>query len=126
MSGSTYKSEKRWNEASPENKIMSILQRKNNHLKKQLNILTVNNQLKKIQLSNFSRLMDYLIQNHQVTKEEIKLFLTRKKDDLIKLKEKAVPNINPLQELWDSNLKIKRTSQQIKDDMRKEWNKNEK
>jgi hypothetical protein len=33
-----------------------------------------------------------------------------------------VPDINPLEESWNSNLKISRTSQQIKDDMRKEWN----
>lgn len=88
MASPIYKSMKRWEKASPENKIMSILQRKINHLEKQLKILNINNRLKKIQLNNFSRLMDYLIQNHQVTKEEIKMFLTKKKDDIIKLTEK--------------------------------------
>jgi hypothetical protein len=34
-----------------------------------------------------------------------------------------IPDVNPLEELWNSDLKISRASQQIKDEMRKEWNK---
>ena len=88
MASPIYKSKRRWEKATPENRLMSTFQRKINHLEKQLSQLNINNRLKKIQLSNFSRLMDYLIQNHQITKEEIKMFLTKRKDDIIRLKEK--------------------------------------
>lgn len=47
----------------------------------------------------------------------IKTKLKEKPDIFIEVKE------NPLKSLWDSGLKMKRCSQQIKDDIRKEWNK---
>ncbi len=43
--------------------------------------------------------------------------LREESEILIEVKE------NPLKSLWESGLKTKRSSQQIKDDMRKEWNK---
>jgi hypothetical protein len=43
--------------------------------------------------------------------------LREESDILIEIKE------NPLKSLWNSGLRTKRSSQQIKDDMREEWNK---
>jgi len=82
---SLYKSEKKWKNASSEAKSVSSFQRKINALKKELDRLIFLNKLKKIQLSNFSKLNDYLIDNNKVTKEEIKKFLATKKQTILNI-----------------------------------------
>ena len=82
---SLYKSEKKWAKASSEAKSVSSFQRKINALRKDLERLIFLNRLKKIQLTNFSKLIDYLINNNKVTKEEIKKFLTTKKQTILNL-----------------------------------------
>ena len=81
-------SKNKWDKASPLSKTSSSFQRKVNNLQKQLREVNVNNRLKKIQLSNFSRFMDYLIKDNRITKEEIKRFLTTKKQELENMKYK--------------------------------------
>ena len=85
MTRSLYKRKEAYKTANPIAKMSSKYQHKINNLKKNLHSIYVYNHLKKIQLGNFSRLMDYLLENNRVTKEEIKRFLTTKKEEIRKL-----------------------------------------
>lgn len=83
---SLYKSERRWEKASSESKSVSSFQRKVNFLKKDLKAVSLSNKLKKMQLTNFSNLVDYLMKHNKTNKEDIKKFLTTKKQAIEELK----------------------------------------
>ena len=55
-----------------------------------MKVVSLSNRLKKMQLTNFSNLVDYLMKHNKTNKEDIKKFLTTKKQAIeeLKLKEK--------------------------------------
>lgn len=90
MTHSLYESKSRWKKASAESKSVSSLHRRINNLKKCLDEVYTSNKLKKMQLTNFSNLIDYLMERDKINKEEIKKFLTTKKEAIEELKEKKM------------------------------------
>ena len=89
---SLYRSKRRWEKASSESKSVSSFQRKINFLKRDMKVVSLSNRLKKMQLTNFSKFVDYLLEHNKTNKEDIKKFLTTKKQAIEELRKENETN----------------------------------